>query len=175
MKRFPSYSGDEKNKKRVWGYVPAVYMECFFVWRVVSHHSTLISLSLVLNDGKWIWSWKNETESEGTTGRNLGWWPVFVPKSFGAKLALKPATFISQSSMALIFFNYMWTSHIAKIFSSSVSVLLVVLLHVFLPSTQMGEVPSNDSEGITEFSPRQAGAFQPFSWQTFGKPLLVKP
>ena len=54
------------------------------------------------------------------------------------------------------------TSHIAKIhlYASSVSVLLVVLVHVFLPSTQMGKVPSNNAEGITEFSPQLSNVNQ---------------
>jgi hypothetical protein len=37
-----------------------------------------------------------------------------------------------------------------------VAVLLIVLLNIFLPSTQMREIPRNDAKGIPEFSPQFA-------------------
>ena len=45
-----------------------------------------------------------------------------------------------------------------------VAVLLIVLLNIFLPSTQMREIPRNDAKGIPEFSPQ----FLPRSQWTSG-------
>ena len=38
------------------------------------------------------------------------------------------------------------------------AVLLIVLLNILLPSSQMREIPGNDAKGILEFSPQLAKA-----------------